>query len=141
LSKRPFTKGDSYMRPRETDVSRRLEVNLVESGGQIVGAVSGAELTERLRPSGRRLSARAESSDGVSDLLDLRHAQAGGTDLATSPVTRSSLAARSRASITSRVVGSSPPNALVRGWSGMYSSIDCSKSASRRILEGRLPFG
>ena len=37
-------------------------------------------------------------------------------------------------------MGSSPPNAFVIGWSGMYSSIGRSKSASRRIFDGRRPF-
>ena len=69
------------VQPGQADVARRLHVHLVERGRQVVAAVAGTELTERLCKSDRGFARLAELLDRVPDLLDLRHRHRLAADL------------------------------------------------------------
>jgi hypothetical protein len=57
--------------PGEPHVARWLHVDAVERGGEVVSAMPGPDLAERLREDHRRLPGRAEHGHRVADLLDL----------------------------------------------------------------------
>ena len=53
----------------EAEVARRLEVDRVEGGGQVVRHVARGELAERLGPGPGRLARGAEPDDRLAQLL------------------------------------------------------------------------
>ncbi len=64
----------------QAEVAGRLEPDLVEGGGEVVGAVPRRELAERLRVGDRELLLRPEGLHGVADLLDLGDADRRGAE-------------------------------------------------------------
>ncbi len=65
----------------EADVPRRLQVDAVEGGGQVVRAVPRTDLAEGFRPGYRRLAGLLENLHRVPDLLDLGQAEPAVADL------------------------------------------------------------
>ena len=55
----------------QPDIARGLQVDVVEGGGEIVRAVSGAELAERLRPGDRGLARREREGEVPPQVVDL----------------------------------------------------------------------
>ena len=80
LAQRVFHERRFHDDSRQSHISRRLKINLVKRGREIIRAIAGTELAECLRVSDRELLVRAESEDGVANLLSLRHAHRSRAD-------------------------------------------------------------
>jgi len=81
LVERPLEERVLVDDPGQPDVAGRLEPDLVERGRQVVAAVAGTHLAERLRVGDGELPRLAEGPDGVPQILGHRKAMAAGAHL------------------------------------------------------------
>ncbi len=81
LVQRATVEHDFHGDPREAEVARRLQVDLLEGGGKVVGQVAWRELTVAFRPRDRGLARFAEIGDGVAQFLDPGQPDAPAADL------------------------------------------------------------
>jgi len=81
LGERPLDERRLHDDARQSDVARRLHIDLVKSGRQIVSAVARTKFTESLRVGDREFLVRAKSLDRIANFLGLRHTHRSRADL------------------------------------------------------------
>src|SRR5262249_10809239 len=65
----------------EADIARRLQVDRVEAGGQVVRQIASGELAERLGPGPAGLARRTETTDRLAQFLHYSEADGLAADL------------------------------------------------------------
>ena len=81
LGKRALDEGRLEHDPRQPDIPRGLQVDLVKRGRQVVRAVAGTELAESFRVGNGKLLVRPETLDSVANLLHLSQPHGRSADL------------------------------------------------------------
>ena len=90
----PLKKRRLGTQPDQADAAHRLQPDLVERGGQIIGAGAGAELAEAVGIGDRELALGAEGGDRVAQLCASASPISSSPTRARRPLTRGSSPAR-----------------------------------------------
>src|ERR1700693_5173751 len=80
LGERPLDEWRLHDDARQSDVARRLHIDLVKSRRQIVSAVARTKFTKSLRVGDREFLVRAKSLDRIANFLGLRHSHRSRAD-------------------------------------------------------------
>src|SRR5258708_14165211 len=65
---------------RQSDIARRLQIDLIKRRRQIISAIARTKLTESLRVGDGKFLVSAKSLDRVTNLLSLRHSHRSRAD-------------------------------------------------------------
>src|SRR6202022_3524555 len=81
LGERSLDKWRLHDDAGQSDVARRLQIDLVKRRRQVVSAVAGTKLSKSFRVRDRKFLVPAEPLDSIANLLGLRHSHRSGADL------------------------------------------------------------